>query len=85
MSKQSNPAERAYQAFATQPLAALCGVDRASFISGYDTAAQHQAELVEALRAAQIIIENLPAPPRSVERKAIEKIRALLARIDGNG
>ena len=82
MSKQSNPAERAYQAFATQPLAATIGVERASFVAGYNTA---QAELVEALRAAQIIIENLPAPPRSVERKAIEKIRALLARIDGNG
>lgn len=44
-------AERAYRQFAAQPLAKISGgVDRASFIAGYDTAQEEYSALVVALQ-----------------------------------
>ena len=54
MSNQAHTPEQAFNEFAGKPLVSIVGVDRASWLAGYETCSEHlqadRAKLVEVLR-----------------------------------
>lgn len=76
MNKHS-PAEQAYQKFAAQPLTIILGgVDRASFIAGYDTARKELAPiLTDAARYVSRVRALSQAP---FDPEILKRLRAAL-------
>ena len=75
----STQAKRAFEEFAAAPLVKACGVDRASWIAGYETALVQQDKLLDTLRNARsaLVIEGHHTGLSAV----LDEIDVLLAKI----
>ena len=81
MSKQTPAEQVAYDKFVADPLTKYCGVDRASFVAGYETATddlrQERDELRAALESARLALMAVECMAVSARTKSDELIALL--------
>ena len=77
MSKQ---AEKEFQKFAAVPLMKACGVDRASWIAGYETAREQREALLASVQKIAVLLDCVPMPAKGT-REAMKIAWALIAKI----